>query len=309
MNTQANPFSEAPGVTPEPTSHAISGLQRLYWSIRRELWENRSIYVAPLAAGGVVLLGFLLLALGVGHVADLSSADAATRQQAILLPYHVAAGIIMLAAGIVSLFYCLDALHGERRDRSVLFWKSLPVSDLVTVLAKASIPLLVLPFVAWAVTLFTQLVILLLSSALRLGSAGNPASLWSQAALLPMSGMLFYHLFAVHSLWYAPLYGWLLLVSAWARRATFLWAFLPPLAVVILERIVFNTSHFADLLHRRFSGGMEAAVSVPGSIPIDPSMHLTLGRYLTTPGLWLGFLLTALFLAAAVQLRRYREAL
>ena len=155
----------------------------------------------------------------------------------------------------------------------------------------------------------TQLLILLLSSALRLGSAGGAASLWSQAALLPMSSMLLYHLVAVHSLWYAPFYGWLLLVSAWARRATFLWAFLPPLAIVILERIVFNTSHFADMLHRRFVGGMEAAVSVPGSIPIDPGMHITLGRYLSTPGLWFGILLTAVFLTAAVQLRRYREAL
>ncbi len=309
MNTQANPTSEAPGTTPEPTPRTITGLQRLYWSIRRELWENRSIYIAPLAAGGIVLLGFLLLILRIGHVADLSSAAAAPTQGVILLPYHVAAGIIMLAAAIVSVFYCLDALHGERRDRSVLFWKSLPVSDLITVLAKASIPLLILPFIAWAVTVFTQLVILILSSTLRLGGAGSAASLWSEAALLPMSGMMLYHLFAVHSLWYAPLYGWLLLVSAWARRATFLWAFLPPLAVVILERIVFNSSHFAELLHRRLSGGMETGPGIPGSMPIDPGMQITLGRYLATPGLWLGLLLFAAFLAGAVQLRRYREAL
>ncbi len=309
MNTRVNSLSEAPGSIPEPTPHPISGFQRLYWSVRRELWENRSIYIAPLAAGGVICLGFLLLALRIGHFTDLSSATAAPTPGVILLPYHAAAGLIMLAAGIVSVFYCLDALHGERRDRSVLFWKSLPVSDLITVLAKACIPLLVLPFLAWAITVITQLVILLLSSTIPLGSAGSAASLWSQAALVPMSGMLFYHLFAVHSLWYAPLYGWLLLVSAWARRATFLWAFLPPLAVVILERIVFNTSHFADLLHRRFSGGMATSAGLPGSLPFDPGMHITLGRYLSTPGLWLGLLLTAVFITAAVQLRRYREAL
>lgn len=308
MNTPPNSFSEASGTLSDPTSRSISGLQRFYWSVRRELWENRSIYIAPLATGGVVLLGFLLLAFRLG-VADFSSANTESRHQGILFPYHVAAGLIMFAAGIVSLFYCLDALHGERRDRSVLFWKSVPVSDLITVLAKASVPLLILPLVAWAVTVATQFLILLLSSVLRLGGPGSTgASIWSQANLLAMSGMLFYHLFAVHSLWYAPLYGWLLVVSAWARRATFLWAFLPPLAVVILEKIVFNTSHFADMLHRRFTGGMEAA-AVPGSIPIDPGMHITLGRYLSTPGLWLGLLVTAVFLATAVQLRRYREAL
>lgn len=310
MNTQANPYSETPGNTPEPAPHVITGFQRLYWSIRRELWENRSIYLAPLAAGAVVLLGFLLLAIRLGHDTALTVTVDGSRRSDGNLPYHVAAGLIMFTAAIVSLFYCLDALHGERRDRSVLFWKSLPVSDLITVLSKASIPLLILPFVAWAATVATEFLILLLSSLFRLGGgAVGTFQLWSDAALLPMSGMLLYHLFAVHALWYAPLYGWLLLVSAWARRATFLWAFLPPLAVIILEKIVFNTSHFADMLHRRFTGGMEAASSIPGSMPIDPGMHVTLGRYLSTPGLWLGLLLTAGFLAAAVQLRRYREAL
>ena len=309
MNTQATSSFETPANVPQPAPRTITALGRLYWSIRRELWENRSIYIAPLTAGGVVLLGFVLLVLRIGHISDLSSAAAAPTPGVILLPYHVAAGIVMLAAAVVSVFYCLDALHGERRDRSVLFWKSLPVSDAITVLAKASIPLLILPLIAWAVAVLTQLVILVLSSALRLGGPGSAASLWSQAALLPMSGMLLYHLIAVHSLWYAPLYGWLLLVSAWARRATFLWAFLPPLAVVILERIVFNSSHFADLLHRRFSGGMETGASLPGSMPIDPGTQITLGRYLSTPGLWLGLLLFAVFLAGAVQLRRYREAL
>ena len=67
--------------------------------------------------------------------------DAQSRQQTIEAPYDMAAGLLMLDLLIVGVFYCLDALHGERRDRSMLFWKSLPVSDLTTVLAKASIPL------------------------------------------------------------------------------------------------------------------------------------------------------------------------
>ena len=59
------------------------------------------------------------------------------------------------------MFYCLDALYGERRDRSILFWKSLPVSDLTTVLSKASIPIVVLPLLTFAVTVATQLIMLL----------------------------------------------------------------------------------------------------------------------------------------------------
>ena len=66
----------------------------------------------------------------------------------------------MLTAFLVGVFYCLDALHGERRDRSILFWKSLPVSDLTTVLAKASVPCRVLPPRAFALALATQLMLL-----------------------------------------------------------------------------------------------------------------------------------------------------
>jgi ABC-2 type transport system permease protein len=133
-------------------------------------------------------------------------------------------------------------------------------------------------------------------------------TLWAQLPMVPMSLMLLYHLITVHVLWHAPFYAWLLLVSAWARRATFLWAALPVLAIGVIEKIAFNTSHFGTMLIDRLSGGAEA-VTMAGSMPIHPGIHLTLGRYLTTPGLWIGLAFTALCLAAAVQLRRQRGPL
>ena len=96
------------------------------------------------------------------------------------------------------MFYCLDALHGERRDRSILFWKSLPVSDLTTVLSKASIPLVILPLLTFAITVATQLIMLLLSSAVLLASGLSVATLWTQLSLFQMSLMLLYHLVTVH---------------------------------------------------------------------------------------------------------------
>ena len=93
----------------------------------------------------------------------------------------------MLTTFVVGVFYCLDALHGERRDRSILFWKSLPVSDLTTVLSKASIPLVVLPLLTFAITVVTQWIMLLLSSAVLLGSGLSVATLWTQLSLFQMS--------------------------------------------------------------------------------------------------------------------------
>jgi ABC-2 type transport system permease protein len=304
MNTQSNAAPESfPAQCVAPSR--LSATRPMYWSVRRELWENRSIYIAPLAAAGVFLLGFLISTIHLpAQMRGLSALDPAQQREEIAMPYNMAADLIMVTALIVGVFYTLDALHGERRDRSILFWKSLPVSDLTTVLSKASIPLVVIPLLAFTITVALQVIMLLLSTAVLLGSK-NVATLWTQLSFLQMSLLLLYHLLTVHALWYAPIYGWLLLVSGWARRAAFLWAALPLLAIAILERIGFNTSYFAAMLQHRLTGGAEAVIA-PGTLPMDPMTHLTPGHFLSDPGLWIGLAIFAAFLSAAVRLRRYQ---
>jgi ABC-2 type transport system permease protein len=280
----------------------VTATQRFYWSVRRELWENRSIYIAPLAVAGVMLLGYLTATLG----RALTMPNPVDRLVVLEEPFSFAMGLIIGTAFIVGIFYCLDALYGERRDRSVLFWKSLPVSDRTTVLSKATVGVVILPLLAFAITVATQSVMLLVSTAVVRASGLDVAAFSKKVALFQTSLMLLYHLVTVHILWYAPFYGWLLLVSAWARRAPFLWAVLPPLAIGVLEKIAFNTSHFAAMLHYRLTGGAEA-VPMSGGFPIDPMTHLTPGRFLSSPGLWVGLIIAAAFLFAAVRLRRYRE--
>jgi ABC-2 type transport system permease protein len=305
MNTPVNAIPE-PFESQTASPAAFSVTRPFYWSVRRELWENRSIYIAPLAAAAIFLLGFLISTIHLPRqVRALSTLDPTKQPQAIITPYDSIAGLLMLTAMIVGLFYCLDALHGERRDRSILFWKSLPVSDSTAVLAKASIPFVVLPLITFVVTVAAQWIMLLLSSAVLLGNGLSVGTLWTHVPLFSMSLMLFYHLVTVHVLWHAPFYGWFLLISAWARRAAFLWAVLPVLAIGFVEKIAFNTSHFATFLLDRLTGGAEA-MTAAGGMPIDPGMHITLGRYLNTPGLWIGLAFTAICLAGAVRLRRYR---
>jgi ABC-2 type transport system permease protein len=303
MTTQSNAVPgtqvSAPAIAPE----VMSATRLMYWSLRRELWENRSIYVAPLAVAAVFLFGFLISMIGLPRkMRGLSALDPAHQRNAVAMPYELAAGLIMATALVVAVFYCLDALHGERRDRSILFWKSLPVSDLTTVLSKAVIPL-VLPLFAFAITVATQLIMLLLSSAVLLGSGLSVSTLWTQLSLFPMSLMLLYHLLTAHVLWHAPFYGWLLMVSAWARRMAFLWAVIPPLAICVVEKIAFNSSHFANMLVNRLTGPEVFEFPMQG---MDPFMSHSLGNFLIRPGLWIGLAVTAAFLAAAVRLRRYR---
>jgi len=173
------------------------------------------------------------------------------------------------------------------------------------VLAKASIPLVVLPLLTFAIAVITQWIMLLLSTLVLLGSGLSAATLWRQVTWSQM--MLLYHLLTVHVLWHAPIYAWLLLVSAWARRMAFLWAALPPLAIGVLEKIAFNTKHFAAMLGYRFSGPEAFSFTAPGSSAMHPMSHLELGKFLSAPGLWTGLVVAAIFLAGSVRLRRYRE--
>jgi ABC-2 type transport system permease protein len=310
MNTQSNAVPESPLNPQAAASAAILETRPLYWSVRRELWENRSIYIAPLATAAVYLFGYLISLFWVPYSMRAMAASHSTPQIIMLaMPYAHAGMLTTVIAFIVGIFYSLDALHGERRDRSILFWKSLPVSDLTTVLSKAIIPLVVLPLFVFAITVPLQFIMRLLSMAGVLISGGSAAAIWRQLPLFEMQVVLLYGLIVL-ALWHAPIYAWLILVSGYARRAPFLWAVLPPIAIGVFEKIAFNTVHFGLLMQDRIFGFSAAAFDLTdkNGVPIDahfiPLAQLAPGRFLSSPGLWLGLIVAAALLMAAVRIRR-----
>ena len=138
MTAQPNPRPLFSG-NQEPSGLSYDGAptRPLYWSVWRELWENRSIYIAPLIVAAVQVFGFAISTIGLAERRRaVLLLDPAKQRAAIEQPYDMAAMMMLFTVFLVGVFYCLDALHGERRDRSILFWKSLPVSDLTTVLSK-----------------------------------------------------------------------------------------------------------------------------------------------------------------------------
>jgi ABC-2 type transport system permease protein len=277
-----------------------------YWSVWRELWENHSIYIAPAIVSAIILFGSFVSAFHLpGRRHNALLLDPARRRAAIEMPYDIAAVMLIFTAFIIGVFYCLDALHGERRERSILFWKSLPVSDRTTVLSKASIPLVILPLVSFAIIVVTQLIMLLISTAVLLPS-GLAGTTWANFNLFRESLVLLYGLVAI-ALWHAPIYGWALLVSGWARRATFLWAVLPLLAIGFFEKITFGTSHFASMLKDRLMGFASTAFAFKMHSVDCP--QLTPAAYLSSPALWLGLMVAVVFIAVAIRLRRYRGPL
>ena len=283
--------------------------QTFLWSVRRELMEHRSITLGPLIVTGLFLIGFCISP----HIQP-------TYNRKLMTSFDIAAGFIMGTAFLVAVFYSLEALYSERRDRSILFWKSMPVSDATTVLSKAAIPIVFLPLFSYVLTVLTQWLMLLLSSAVFLAHGLPVGPLWTEVNFVRNSLMLLYHLILIHGLWYAPMWAFLLLVSAWARRAPVLWAALPIVAIAGIEKIVFNTSRFLNLLGERISGdGSDVpftsnnhAANQTMDMTVDAMvtpLHVNFLHFLLNPSLWFGLLLTAAFLLAAIQIRHRRSPL
>ncbi|MEO7181313.1 MAG: ABC transporter permease [Gemmatimonadaceae bacterium] len=280
-------------------------IRSFMWAVKRELWESRWLYLAPVYMAAVIVVGFAAYAIRLpGQMAALASLDTLQQRRAIVEPYDTVAGLMMLAGLLFGVIYCVDALYGERRDRSVLLWKSLPVSDATTVLAKLCIPVVVVPLIVWAATVTVHILMLAISTAILAANGQGATVLWTQCRLLPTALTLLYHLVALHGLSAAPLYGWLLLMSAWAPRAPFVWALLPPIGVAFLERVAFGTMRFAELVFSRLSGGLGTMQTPPGGTLVDSMTLLPLSQFAVAPALWTGFAITALLVAGAVRLRR-----
>jgi len=175
------------------------------------------------------------------------------------------------------------------------------------VVSKASIPLVIIPIVTVVIIIATRLIMLLMGTAVVAANGLSLAPLWDHPPLLQLSLVPLYGV-AVQTLWYAPIYGWLMLVSGWARRAPFLWAVIPPLALCLFEQIAFHTRYLTSMLENRLTGS-DAAAFVDGgpNAVIYKLAQLDPAKFVATPGLWIGLAIAAVLFAAAVWLRRYRD--
>lgn len=293
----------------------------LYWSVRRELWENRSIYLAPLLVAAVMLgVAFTFASINLDQIlAKAAATDPARAKVAMARAFDGVALVVIVTSTIVAWFYCLDALYGERRDRSILFWKSLPVSDVTSVAAKALVPLAILPAVAFAVILVAQFVMVAASSAVLAakGLAGADA-IWSSVFSPGNIGVLVYGLAGL-ALWHAPVFAYLMAISAAVQRSPFLWAVLPFVASALIEKMTLGTTGVASFVRWRLFGSFEESFAIPKAkavvpgakgedqwlIPGDPAPDPM--KFLSSPGLWAGLAVALALFALAVWLRRRRD--
>jgi ABC-2 type transport system permease protein len=281
-------------------------MNHFIWLVRREFWENKAIWVMPACIGGLMVVAGLF---GKVEIAMLSASDQQSELPGVLFLAAIG-GVFWAAMSIYSVWYLLDCLYADRKDRSVLFFKSLPLSDAATVFSKLFVALIAIPLVYFAAADISALLMAFVVSVRARLVFGN--ILW-RPELWAQQQVLWLYVIATGVLWYLPVVGWLLLVSAWAKRAVILHAILPPLAIVLAEHLFLGTHAAAALFRDRLLGGTYAALHHPINWSLQRG-EMTPGvwqlpdpvGFLSSAEVWIGVLLGAACIAGAVQLRKRR---
>jgi ABC-2 type transport system permease protein len=282
------------------------------WLVKREFWENRAIWIIPASIAVLLTLASLF---GTIEATFFDSADR-TRSMAGMM--FLAFGALFFAAmSLYSYWYLLDCLYTDRKDRSVLFWKSLPISDTAVVLSKLFLAVIAIPIVYFAAADAASLLAAFVLSVRAHALLGN--ALWKPEVWLQLQAVWLY-VIVTTAIWYLPVTGWLLLISAWARRAVMLWSVLPPLAIVLAERLFFGTHVILRAIGARLIGYPHIAFDgaaydanwadgfSAGQTVVPPSAWRILDpwHFLMSPSTWVGALIGAALIVAAIQLRARR---
>jgi len=315
--------------------------------LKREYWEHRGgLFWAPVWTA-VVLMVMLLFGIVVAEIA--------LRQHGVEARSHVHVGMelnafmthfpddkldelkrgfdvglmgltmpLRITLFFVMLFYCIGSLYDERKDRSVLFWKSLPVSDAHTVLSKVATVLLLAPLITFAASVVLQTSFLLIVATLTWFHGGSPMRMvFGPAEPLALWARMLADV-PVNSLWILPAVGWLMFASSFARGKAFLWAVVPPIMLGVLSAMsdLMSTLSLPDawiwvhVVMRAFPIGLRFANIERGPVNIggmrlgDDGPELTwsdLGDTLMDPELWIGALIGVGLIVAAIYYRRKRE--
>ena len=287
------------------------------WLVRREFWENRAIWLIPAVLGGLLVLASLFGGYQVLGAVDLATVRAVVQAGA-LDGMVLIAVTFFIVMSIYSTWYLLDCLYADRKDRSILFWKSMPISDTATVVCKLATALIVIPLLYFALADLTTLIMAFIIS-VRANSYID-SSLWRGGLWLQIQALWLY-LIVTAAIWYLPVAAWLLVVSAWARRAVMLWSILPPLALVIAERVFLGTHVIAGQLSSRLDGYFSHALQyTPGAAnwvtteighdtintPVSVIQFLNPGGFFSSSDTWIGAAVGAALIAGAIQLRMRR---
>jgi ABC-2 type transport system permease protein len=276
--------------------------------MRREFWEHRGLWLVPTIVAALLALATLVSVSFDFHGNRVPALGAQQQLMVLNMSQMMFALIIYVAAAFVVGFYALDCLYAERKDRSILFWKSLPVSDGMTVLSKFLVALVAVPLLVFVLALASQMLAFLIWE-LRVATGHAPDVVrWDALGWLRGVTVIFL-ITLLASLWYAPVIAASMLLSAWVKKNPLLWSVLGPVLLVMFEYIVFRTGYIASVIRYRSDALWKVLAPHNGQSPENLRIlsDLNWADAFSFPNLWLGVVAAAALLWAAARVRRYRD--
>jgi len=300
-----------------------------YALVRREIWEHRAVWLTPVVVAGLMTLMLLagyvfasaydeLIELGIVGAQNVAADE--HRRAALTAFLMGPTSVFIFASAVLTIFYCLDALYAERKNKSILFWRSLPVTDAETVISKLLTAVVVIPLITLAVVMVAHIINLVLTSIFISTQGGSPGyMIWQSApAVLFDVGVAMFLMMLMLPIWFSPFIGWFLFVSAWTKRSPLLTAFLPLIVLPTLETIILPTHLLWDAIATRFKiwpmfSGMDPDTffneEALARIEVDVRLldFIDVGGFLASPAMWAGVIVCGIFVTAAIYVRRYRD--
>lgn len=242
-------------------------LNKLYLLIKREYWENKNAFLkAPMVLSVIILfIAFCSFSLFIYHSTEIISATQNHPANQSELPIrfvdnllYVIASPLMLVLWLVVFNYFLGSLINDRKDRSILFWLSLPITHTESIIAKVIAGIIIAPFVSWVCIMVTELISLVLLTIVALIlHIGDIGQLWPLGSILFTWGKMLIT-FYWQGLWLFPLFGFCMLASAYAKRSPFLVAVLPVILLVIIEGMFLRSAYLSEAISLCFSHALAA---------------------------------------------------
>lgn len=309
----------------------------LWTLMRREIWESPGAFKwTPVTILGLTLF-FIVFGLILGSRFDNEMAftldairqfaDTPADQKRLFVTgaLFAVSGLFFQILLLVLLFYLSSCLYDERKDRSILFWKSLPVSDTMTVASKVLTACVLAPAIYLLVAMIAQVIVLLIASGYGLMAGINPFTDFWLPASLPKLWLVMALGLLIQGLWLAPIYAWLVFCSSWAPRVPILVAVAVPAGLSLLQHAWSLLSSFTlpqlnvgmIILERLGSGILPSNIGWQvnssgenvdlSDVVFSEDLFMSFSNsldYLMRPGMWIGIGIALVFLAGSVWFRR-----
>ncbi|MEP7241046.1 MAG: hypothetical protein ABI697_09190 [Devosia sp.] len=231
--------------------------------LRREYLEHRVAFLYfPLGVMGILLLA-ALSGLGINRVKVVVGMTLPAGLKLFELGYIALVGLWFSYLALALFFYFGDAFSADRRNNAMLFWKSMPVSDLRILAGKFLAGIVLFPVIIALVAAITGVMHYALVSAATMLMPGLIVPVFPLEALASFAQitlLMLVHL-GLGLLWYAPFFAWVAGLSAVFGRWSLPLAFAIPGLIAVVENVaLFGTGprggYVWSYISQRFQFGL-----------------------------------------------------